>query len=433
MRLLILLLWLLSQPLLAAETQEIELPSGESVPLTVFPGKGGDRLLLWLPSEFGLSPRQHATAEALAAQGVTVWLPDLHAAWFLAPGRYSLNGVPPQAIAELLARAAESGRKVFVMAPGRSVGLALRALRRYQQSGRDTAAIRGLIAIGPRLFRRTPQGGEATEFLPVVDASNLPIFILQPRNAGGFWGAREVIERLQAGGAPVFVRVLPGVRDAFNRREDTTAAEEETTRRLPAMVLEAMRQLDPLGGLPARAVPLAGEDAAPEAAMGGSLLRPRTPPEAAPPLRLPGLDGRTIDLGDARGKVVLVNFWATWCPPCVEEIPSLQRLYRARRDQGLEILAVEVGESPEQVRAFLADKPVDFPVLLDPDGKALAAWGVHAFPTTFVLDRRHRIRFGGFGAFEWDRPEVMETLDRLLGEPACDDTQPCIQRPRESR
>ena len=132
-------------------------------------------------------------------------------------------------------------------------------------------------------------------------------------------------------------------------------------------------------------------------------------------MRLPTLRAGTIDLAELRGKVVLVNFWATWCPPCVEEIPSLQRLYRQLRSEGLEILAVDVGETVASMEAFLKDKPVDYPVLLDSDGEALRRWGVYAFPTTLVLDRAHRIRYAVFGAFDWNSQEVVDSLRPLLG------------------
>jgi peroxiredoxin len=219
---------------------------------------------------------------------------------------------------------------------------------------------------------------------------------------------------LEQGGSPVYLRRLPGVSDGFNLRAERSPAESEMTRRLPAILDTAMQQLDLLGGTPATPAPMQGGETAPQRPQGSALLRPYPGERQAPPLRLPTLEGTTIDLASLRGRVVLVNFWTTWCPPCVEEIPSLQRLYAATRERGLEILAVDVGESPEQMRAFLADKPIDFPVLMDTDASAFRAWGVHAFPTTLVLDRAHRIRYAVFGAFEWDSEEVLRTLEALL-------------------
>ena len=400
----------------AAESLSVPLPGGDEIPVTRHPAPGDTRLL-WLPSEFGLSPRQAEVARGLAALGIDTWIADLHSAWFIPPGRYSLNGVDPEAIATLIRRAARDRKQLYLLASGRTAALALRALRRVQLGRPTRGRVRGLISIGPRLFLRTPQGGESAEFLPIAGASNVPVFILQPGNTGGVWYLPRLAEQLRKGGAPVFVQVLKDVRDAFHLRDEYTAREREMSRRLPRILVEAMHLLAAYPGLPAHPAPLAGKDLAPEADRAQALLRPYPGRHPAPGLRLPGLDGRPHRLADLSGRVVLVNFWATWCPPCVEEIPSLQRLYRARHAQGLEILAVDVGQPPAEVRRFLTDKPVDFSVLLDPQAAQLRQWGVHAFPTTFVLDRKHRIRYAGFGAFDWDSPEVLQTLDALLREP----------------
>jgi len=207
---------------------------------------------------------------------------------------------------------------------------------------------------------------------------------------------------------------LPGVSDGFHARPEYSDAEAAMTARLPQMLIHAMGQLEPHGGTPAVPVSLASEAIAPEKPSGTALLRPYSEARHAPGLRLPSLGGEQVDLRDHAGKVVLVNFWATWCPPCVEEIPSLQRLYRRLQPQGLEILAVDVGETVESMRKFLADKPIDFQVLMDPAGEALRRWGIYAFPTTLVLDRGHRIRYAVFGAFDWSSQEVLDTLTPLL-------------------
>lgn len=400
----------------AVQDYSITLGNGDEIPIARYPADG-QTLLLWLPSEFGLSPRQAPTAEHLAARGVETWIPDLHSAWFIPAGRYSLNDINPSAIATLIGKAVASGKMVYLMAAGRTTALALRGLRHYQLNHATTDTIRGLISIGPRLFVRTPQGGEAAGFLPIASASNIPIYILQPRNTGGFWRVGKTRDELERGGSPVFIQILDGVRDGFNLRSEFTPQEQATTEHLPGIIIQAMRQLDAYGGLPASPAALAGKDIAPEADHGSSLLRPYKRKAQAPGLELERLSGGHADLSSLKGRVVLVNFWATWCPPCVKEIPSLQRLYTARKRQGLEILAVDVGELHKQVADFLSDKPVDFPVLLDTEGQQLKHWGVHAFPTTFVLDRSQRIRYAGFGAFAWDSPEVLKTLDALLAEP----------------
>ena len=400
---------------LSAETL-VTTRQGDEIPVSLYPADG-DRLILWLSSEFGSTPRREALARRLAARGIEVWAPDLHASWFLPVGRYSLNGIDPMALVDLLGATIERSRKqVFLMAEGRSVGLALNSVRRWQEESDATSALGGLLAISPKLFERTPQGGEPAEYLPVAAASNLPIYLLQPEASGGFWRIGQVVSELETGGAPVFLHRLPAVSDGFHARAEFSEQEQAMTARLPAILDRATQQLQGFGGTPPTPAPLRGELRAASQPKASALLRPYPRQRQAPALQLPTLKGGEVELAALRGQVVLVNFWATWCPPCVEEIPSLQRLYHRLHDDGLEILAVDVGETRAQMEAFLADKPIDFPVLLDTHGAALKRWGIYAFPTTLVLDRRHRIRYAVFGAFDWNSPEVTDTLAPLLAD-----------------
>ncbi|WP_333843645.1 TlpA disulfide reductase family protein, partial [Pelomicrobium sp.] len=133
-----------------------------------------------------------------------------------------------------------------------------------------------------------------------------------------------------------------------------------------------------------------------------------------PPLALPDLSGRVHRLEDYRGQVVLVNFWATWCPPCRAEMPSMQRLQDKLAGRPFAILAVDMGETEAEVRDFLKEVPVRFPILLDKDGAALRAWKVRAFPTSFVVDTEGRVRYSLFGAKEWDDPDALEKIGVLL-------------------
>jgi thiol-disulfide isomerase/thioredoxin len=136
----------------------------------------------------------------------------------------------------------------------------------------------------------------------------------------------------------------------------------------------------------------------------------------AHPIALSDINAIAHDLQDYRGKVVLLNFWATWCPPCVEEIPSLGRLQQAFSKDDLVVLSVDIGESKKEVQAFLQQVPADFPVLLDLDGTTVKQWKVIAFPTTFVISREGIIKLAYFGALEWDNPNVVRQLQELVDQ-----------------
>lgn len=140
------------------------------------------------------------------------------------------------------------------------------------------------------------------------------------------------------------------------------------------------------------------------------------PQRDAPSLSLPSLTGGNVDLKALRGSVVLVNFWAVWCPPCRKEMPSMNRLMAKMAGKPFTILGVNEGETPEEIHAFLKQIPVNFPILLDAEGEHLKPWQVFAFPTSYVVDKQGRLRLGLFGSIEWDSVDAISQLDKLLAE-----------------
>jgi len=141
-------------------------------------------------------------------------------------------------------------------------------------------------------------------------------------------------------------------------------------------------------------------------------LTPLETPMPAPALRLQDLDGKTIDLAQYRGRVVLVNFWATWCPPCRKEFPSLGRVRKLFKPEEFEVLAVNVDEDRATALAF-AGSP-GFPILLDTNSKATMTWPIKGLPTSFLVDTQGRLAFSLAGEQEFDDPEVVDAIRGLL-------------------
>ena len=134
--------------------------------------------------------------------------------------------------------------------------------------------------------------------------------------------------------------------------------------------------------------------------------------------RLAGQDvqGKPFDLEGRRGKVVVLNFWATWCEPCRDELPSLERLQKARSGKPFEVVTVNFGEQPARIRAFLEREFVELPVVLDRDKEAAGRWKVGGLPMTFIIDARGRVRYQAFGERKWDDAQSLATVDKLLAE-----------------
>ena len=145
----------------------------------------------------------------------------------------------------------------------------------------------------------------------------------------------------------------------------------------------------------------------------GRGLTPLPDKAPAPQFVLSDLDGGIHRLSDYRGKVVIINFWATWCPPCREEMPSMQRAWEQLRGEGIGMLAINVGEDEDAVFQFTANYPVEFPLLLDQDSSVTAAWPVRGLPTTFVVDPGGRLVYRAIGGREWDDPGLLTRIRAL--------------------
>jgi thiol-disulfide isomerase/thioredoxin len=134
-----------------------------------------------------------------------------------------------------------------------------------------------------------------------------------------------------------------------------------------------------------------------------------------PPLELADLDGKTHRLADYRGRTLLINFWATWCKPCRDEMPSIERLRASLEGRPFAVVAVNVGESPEAARGFAASMPLGFPLLLDRDTRTSRAWGARILPATFVVGPDGVARFSYLGELDWAQPDVRAQIEKLMG------------------
>ena len=126
------------------------------------------------------------------------------------------------------------------------------------------------------------------------------------------------------------------------------------------------------------------------------------------------LNGGNATLSAYKGKTLILNFWATWCPPCRAEMPSMETLYQRYKGQGLEILAVNIGENADTVQQFMQKNGFTFPVPLDLDSRIGAKYGIEAIPTTFIIDKEGKIIGRIVGSIHWDTPQVYDAFDALL-------------------
>lgn len=136
--------------------------------------------------------------------------------------------------------------------------------------------------------------------------------------------------------------------------------------------------------------------------------------DTAPGFRLETIDGKTVSLDAFRGKIVLVHFWASWCPPCVDEMPSLEELYRGFSKKGLVVLAVNEDDNAVDVRRFIQKYTLTLPVLVDKNQTVAHLYGTYKLPETYVLDAEGIVRMKAIGPREWTSADTRKLLEQML-------------------
>ncbi|MFY9588048.1 MAG: TlpA disulfide reductase family protein [Actinomycetota bacterium] len=136
--------------------------------------------------------------------------------------------------------------------------------------------------------------------------------------------------------------------------------------------------------------------------------------KAAEDFTLPALNGGTFRLADQRGKVVLVNFWATWCPPCLEEMPAMERLWRKHKDAGFVLVAVSVDTDPKKVVPFVTEHKLTFPIALDTKMSVAEKYGVRALPSSFILGKDGGLAALALGPRHWDNKVSHRLVEAMV-------------------
>lgn len=405
---------------MAGQTARIGLVSGFELQLQQFPAHGRD-LLIWVPSEYGIRDGNLPFAETVQHEGIDYWLVDLHESYMAPTGRHAYADFEPAHVKELIDHAVGQGwQRIFLGGESRGAALAMQAARLWQIGNPGDTALMGMLFYHPNLIEGYTAIGEPARFRPIARETNLPVYIFQPQFNTKYLHSRELAEQLQIGGSPVYLHFLQGVRGGFHVRDSDRLNPRETDER--SRLGERIRHaMDLVAGSPAplraaaqavKTAPAPGDSGNSEG--GGSLAKVAHAIPAT--LRLRDDDGRTVDLQDLDGEVVLVNFWATWCGPCVKEIASLMRLVEHFDGRPFRVLAVNISEDRAHVADFFDTRDIEpnFQVLYDPDGNTAKRWRVYAVPSTYLLDGQGRVRYGYRGALQWDKASVIETVNSLL-------------------
>ena len=394
--------------------ENLTLPSGEEISAEVFGVQQTPETLrvLWIAPDFGIESRARKMAERLAETGMEVWQVDVAEALFLPRSATTLREIPGAFVAEIInALTAEPPSRLLIISRGYGAIPALRGIRAWQAGHPSRPAVIGAVFFSPTLFSQVPELGATPEFIDEIHATNAPIYIFEAAKSGSRWHLPEMLAPLQQH-APVYVEIMAGVTSLFYN-EDTAPETLALLKVMPEKIQRAVRQLQ-RHRIPLQALPITPTTAV---ATGSGLdtqlkrYRGSVTPQA---IALADVGGKAFRVEDFKGRITLVNFWASWCGPCVEEIPSLNRLKQAMADKPFQLISINYAETPQRIREFMKMVAVDFPVLMDTDGRVTAEWKVVAYPSTFVIGPDGSIRYGVNAAIHWDTQDVMQQLDQLL-------------------
>lgn len=406
-----------------ATQQTLMTRSGDELAFDVFkdPAQPIQLRILWIAPSFGDNTRHQQIAEALARLGVEVWLVDLADALFLPRGATTLREIPADTVANIidaLARKRPNNTELLVVSNSYGAIPTLRGIHAWQAQPNKQGRLIGAVLFSPSFFTQVPELGTAPTFIDELAATNIPIYIFQAARNGNRWHLPAVLAELKH--AMVFSEILKDAMSVFYKK-DLSAGSLAAFEKAPQLILRAADLLR-RQPMPDTALSIATKSTVSRSGINTRLRKYRGSVQAMP-IKLRDISGRQFDIQDFTGKVTLVNFWATWCRPCVEEIPSLNRLKTAMQGKPFQLISVNYAETPEEIRSFLDMVNVDFPVLIDPGGRVAGQWKVVAFPSTFVIGPDGKIHYGVNAGIHWDTEEVIRQLGQLLPKPSPGNTE----------
>ena len=382
---------------------------GTELSLYQYPASGND-LVLWIGGN-GWHDRSIQLARDFAQKGIEVWQIDFAEALMQTSGSNFLRNLDAQYVADIIdAVHQRSGKRVILFAQSYGAIPLLRGATLWQQRKSHKGKLLGAILFSPDLVTGLPALGKDPEYLPITRATNIPVMIYQGGLHGSARQFSSLVSELSSHNPNVFFNVLPGVTSVFYHDESSPES-LALLNTLPAKMSGMFKFFESLPVSVSKTVyvqPNQVSSARPDIKLSSFAGNP-----LPPAIDLLDASGQRIKLHDYRGKITVVNFWASWCPPCVEEIPSLNRLREQMQGQPFELISINYADSPEKIHEFMNRVNVQFPVLIDPNGKVSQQWNVIGFPSTFIIGKDGKIQYGVNAAIQWDAPEVISALKAL--------------------
>lgn len=392
---------------------------GDPVNLEQYPS-AGDQLILFIAPYYGFNERSKDVAVILSDLGIEVWMVDLVDNYFLPYNVDSIRAIDGRIVANIIEQAhAKTGKNITLFSSSYGAIPLLKGARQWQlnNSSLVNAYLNGAILFSPELYMGVPALGEDPEFEAITSATNIPIMIYQSALRNNRWQLNNVVQRLEKGNAIVYQKIIPNIASIFYKLTDKPDAETITALdKIPKEFPQVIKLLQSTP-TPLKAVELKKIEDTKSVGLDTGLRKyhgKKTPM----PIDLISLDGERVVRSDYKNKVTVINFWATWCPPCVEEIPMLNRLKEKMQGTDFDLFSINYGEDTAVIKKFLQTVNVHYPVLLDEEGRISGQWNTIILPSTYVIGPDGQFAYSVNAAIEWDNPKVVEAMKALLNKKA---------------
>jgi thiol-disulfide isomerase/thioredoxin len=392
--------------------ENLTLPSDQEITIEEYGESSSKNHILWMHAERGISGELQKMVLAISKQkDIQILLPDWLDSYFIEPTRSSLEKIPQQDYEDLIAHYAKlyskTDDKLYIVATSRAASLVLNSVHHLQTQ--NINAFAGIIFISPYLQKQSPEIGKSIEYQAITSHSNLPVYIFQSERSPRYIPLPLLANELEKGGSPVFVHRLLNTSGGFHMRDKSDLTEEDMKAReiFPKQIATALAMLKL--SEPAPLKPLAKYEKNIRKRSAQRLQQVDFP---TPALALKDIAGKSHKLNDYKGKTVLVSFWASWCRPCLEEMPSLVKLKEKYKDN-LEILAVDVGEEKATIEKFTGTMNINFPLLQDLDSSTTKDWKVYVYPSNYIVDKTGKLIYASKGALDWQDAEIEAILEAL--------------------
>lgn len=403
-------LFLVNHPSFADKIIDIKVSTEMDISVERYQANG-ENLLLWIGPEYGVRPAHQKLARKLADAGHETWLIDLAESLFLPHNSQSMKKLDGSHIAYLITEAHRlTGKKILLMGSSYSSVQILRGVHKWQQQKLTSAYITGALLFSPNLYAGIPPLGMQPEYLPVVSATNIPVMIFQAGSNSNRWQLDNLTERLSSQNNPVYTKLYNGIVGLFYEKI-VNPKQQEYFSQLHYDINRVITLLS-RHTVPKYAATI--KKTRDNTRTGLDInLKKYTATNKPVPIKLYDSYGKLFKKENFKDKVTIINFWATWCPPCVEEIPSLNRLSKKMNQKYFELISINYAEDQHTINDFLKKVKVHYPVLLDKNGEFAKEWNVLAYPSTFIIGPDGEIKYGVNAAIEWDTPEIITKLKQL--------------------